>query len=514
MLSKLVVSNCILMKLRFSFVFMFFPLLLSKLVAVDTAVLNGMVVDKNATPLIGATVNVNSIDKTVVTNQKGFFRCTLPKGRYIISVSSIGFVIYKDSVDVVEDKTFHIVMREDINSLGEIIVRENYENYKNKSEALSVEVVKSDFLLENNASNFVKTLEKLPGVYSMDIGAGFSKPIIRGMGFNRVLVSENGIKQEGQQWGADHGLELDQYNIQKVEVYKGPMSLQYGSDAIGGIIKVISSSAPVRNGFFAEALMIGKSVNDLWGMSVMTGWKHNAWFGRLRLTEQHYADYRVPTDTVVYLTRKLPIYNGRLKNTAGTERNFSAVMGYNLSNFQSTTSLTNVYQINGFFPGSHGMPDVKRVQDDGDNRNIDLPHSSVNHLKIINNSKINIGQWKLVVDLGYQHNMREERSLFHTHYGTQQAPKVNPDLELQFDLTSYTGNFRLESDGDKKWKHIVGIGSDVQNNRIAGYGFLMPNYFKWGVGAYGIEKYKVNDQWEHYFRRETRPWSYQSGGLL
>jgi outer membrane receptor protein involved in Fe transport len=62
--------------------------------------------------------------------------------------------------------------------------------------------------------------------------------MIRGLGFNRITVTENGVKQEGQQWGADHGLEIDAFNAGQVSVRKGPSSLLYGSDAMGGAIEV------------------------------------------------------------------------------------------------------------------------------------------------------------------------------------------------------------------------------------------------------------------------------------
>ena len=93
----------------------------------------------------------------------------------------------------------------------------------------------------------------------MDIGAGFSKPVIRGLGFNRIAVSENGIKQEGQQWGSDHGLEIDAFNIDEVRVRKGPASLLFGSDAMGGVIEVLPPVTPILNGLAGEAVLLGKT---------------------------------------------------------------------------------------------------------------------------------------------------------------------------------------------------------------------------------------------------------------
>lgn len=465
----------------------------SVLCSQNVVLLDGYVFDQSGSPLVGATVTISpSTKSTAITNSKGYFEFKLPQGKYLIQYHFLGFMVSQDSVRLVNDLTTSVHLQTDTKYLGEVTVRENYENYKNKVEALSVEVVKSDFILENNGTNLIKTLEKLPGVNSMDIGAGYSKPIIRGMGFNRVLVTENGIKQEGQQWGADHGLEIDQFNVQKVELYKGPMSMQFGSDAVGGVIKIISLLPPLENKCFAEGLLISKSVNDLVGLSVMTGMKYNQWFVKCRLTEQHYGDYKIPTDTIVYLTRMLPVYNRRLKNTAGFDRSFFGIMGYYQPTIQTVFAVSNVYQTNGMFPGSHGVPDVNRLQPDGNYRDVDLPNSSVNHFKITNNSQLSFRRWTCQLDVGIQHNHREEHSLFHTHYGTQSAPQVNPDLELQFDLKTYSANFRLQSKNDSVWMHLLGIDTEGQSNSVSGYGFLMPNYVKWAGGLFVIEKYKVS----------------------
>ena len=151
----------------------------------------------------------------------------------------------------------------------------------------------------------------------MDIGSGFSKPMIRGMGFNRISVVENGIKQEGQQWGADHGLELDAFNAGQVSIRKGPASLLYGSDAMGGAIELVPLPLPAGNRLFGEASLLGKSVNGTLGGSLMLGVKKDAWYTWARYSEQHFGDYRIPTDTIVYLTQRMPVYHRRLKNTAG-----------------------------------------------------------------------------------------------------------------------------------------------------------------------------------------------------
>lgn len=458
-------------------------------------VVSGTVSDLHGDPLAGATIAVINTQTGTNSDGNGHFKLQLLAGsRHIIKTSFVGYINSVDTIWENGSKNLAIILKPDAMQLGEVVVRENFENSRNRNETLSLEVIKKDFIIENNSGNLIKTIQKLPGVYSMDIGSGFSKPVIRGMGFNRVAVAENGIKQESQQWGADHGLEIDQFNVEKMEIYKGPMSLQFGSDAIGGVLEIIQAAVATENKMFGDVSIIGKSNNNLAGVSAMFGIKHNRWNARARITEQHFGDYKIPADTIVYLTRKLPVYNRRLKNTAGYERSFSSTIGYSGKQVSSDISVSNVYQKTGFFPGSHGIPDLSRVQNDGNSRNIDLPNSNVNHLKIISNSSYKVNGWKTSLDMAFQNNHRQESALFHTHYGNQDPPATNPDLEIDFRLNTYTGNLKIESDNASNWKHQVGINTDYQTNNIAGYNFLLPQFNRFTAGAFVIEKYAWSEK--------------------
>ena len=172
--------------------------------------------------------------------------------------------------------------------LPDVVVTESYQQRQAKKSALTVEVIEQDFLRKHFTGNFMQAMENIPGVQAMDIGSGFSKPMIRGMGFNRIAVLENGIKQEGQQWGADHGLELDAFNIGTVNVLKGPSSLLYGSDAMGGVIDITSPPVPSVDMLFGDVTLLGKSVNGTLGGSFMLGIKKSFWYAQVRYSEQHF----------------------------------------------------------------------------------------------------------------------------------------------------------------------------------------------------------------------------------
>ena len=377
--------------------------------------------------------------------------------------------------------------------LPDVVVTESYQQRQAKKSALAVDVVDQDFLRKHFTGNFMQAMENIPGVQAMDIGSGFSKPMIRGMGFNRIAVLENGIKQEGQQWGADHGLELDAFNIGTVNVLKGPSSLLYGSDAMGGVIAITSPPVPSVDMLFGDVTLLGKSVNGTLGGSFMLGIKKSFWYAQVRYSEQHFGDYRIPTDTIVYLTQKMPVYGRKLKNTAGIERNIGFFAQYQRQRYKANYSVSNVYQKTGFFPGAHGIPDASRVEDDGDSRNMELPYSKVNHLKVTTLQQYAWEKLVLSGDFGFQNNHREEWSVFHTHYGSQPVPEKAPEKELAFNLNTLSASVKVRFIGSSSWEHALGWDGQHQRNDISGYSFLLPEYYRSTTGLLWLTTYKPNN---------------------
>lgn len=378
--------------------------------------------------------------------------------------------------------------------LSEVVVTGSYRRMQEKKTSLTSSLLQKDYLDRHFTGNLMQALKNVPGVHSMDIGAGFSKPMIRGLGFNRIAVSENGIKQEGQQWGADHGLEIDAFNVEEVRILKGPSSLLYGSDAMGGVIEILPSLPPLENQLFGEVALLGKSVNGTMGGSLMLGIKKDFWLVKARFSEQHFGDYRVPTDTIVYLTQLMPVRGRRLKNTAGYERDASLLADYRKNRYRMNIAVSNAYQKMGFFPGAHGIPDISRLEDDGDSRNIELPYSTVNHLKFTTHQQYSWDGIQLTGDFGYQFNHREEWSSFHTHYDTQVMPEKDPDKELAFQLHTFSSSLKLRLLRSSSWEHVAGWDAQMQKNTIAGYSFLLPAYRRFTTGGFWLTTFRPGER--------------------
>lgn len=356
----------------------------------------------------------------------------------------------------------------------------------------SAVIVTADEMQRRSGHSLMDVLAQTEGVQAMDIGVGFSKPMIRGLGFQRIAVTENGVKQEGQQWGADHGLEIDAFHVEGVRVVKGPSSVLYGSDAMGGAIEILPPSFPPSDTLSGEALVSYQSVSSGLNGSVMLQMKRNRFFAKVRYTERHWADYRVPADSFTYLSMRLPIHNHRLKNTAGLERSANAMLAYRHGSYQGRLNVSDSYQKSGFFSGAHGLPSSANLQEDGDRWNIDLPYSLVNHLKLTSTNTWTTALLQTKLVLGYQLNHREEWSRFHTHNPSQTPPAVDPDKELMFHLHTGSAQLQFRLTPSTSWEFYSGLSTTLQHNGIGGYGFLIPAYDRWDGGAFLLANYWHN----------------------
>lgn len=449
---------------------------------------------ENGVYLPAATVSLQPAENHLQSDNGGFFSMEgLEQGHYLLTVQFIGYETLRLPLKLERDTLLHLHLKPLALQLKEVMVKGHLQGARELPTSLAVEEIGRLYLLQHNAVSFAKTLSALPGVSSMDIGAGFSKPVIRGLGFNRVAVADRGIVQQNQQWGADHGLEIDQYDVDNLRMHKGPMSLFFGSDAMGGVIEILPPTVPEADGIWGDALLTFKSNNDLYGTSVAVNSKKGYWFFRGRATLQSYADYRLPADTVTYLTWKMPLHERRMKNTAGREQHLSFSANYDNGRLNSWVHASNIGAKNGFFPGAHGIPSLSRLEPDGSVRNVEMPYATSNHFKLISNNEIRFSHASMQIDMGYQRNRREELSPFHTHYSTQPPPAVDPDLELRFLLDTYSTHIRLKMDEEKTWRKTIGLSSEYQHNRVGGYSFLLPDFDRFTVGAYWLNEWTINN---------------------
>jgi iron complex outermembrane recepter protein len=475
--------------------------LVSQAAGQPTWTLVGRVSEGDDKPLSGASVILSPGNGGAVSGDGGSFKFpNIPEGKYTIEVSYLGFQKYITEIELTGNRELEIRLKPRLQTLQEVRITDNYAEQRSREESLNVEIVNDKFLKQHLGGSLMKSLERLPGVSTIDIGSGQSKPVIRGLGFNRVVVVENGIKHEGQQWGADHGLEVDQFAFDRIEVIKGPASLMYGSDAIGGVIELKQLEIPQKNSVGGSLDLTGKTNNNLAGASAFVfGRKENLFF-TFRATLLDYADYRVPTDSVDIYSYRAPLYKNRLRNTAGQEQNFHFSAGFQNNGTSSRFYVSNVHSKNGFFANTHGL-EPRRVDTklhDKSDRDIQFPYHEVNHFKIINKTAWNKEPFQFRSELGFQRNYREEWSHYTSH---GYMPPVFPqgmtfpeELERELGKNIWSGNLRVTFHPGEKTEITTGISSEYQKNRIGGRGFIIPEFTQFTAGGFAWFKNMISDR--------------------
>ena len=448
---------------------------------------SGKVKDRAGDALEGAYVKING--KYFWTSNEGTYDTNLKGGNYEVHVSMIGFRDVDTIIDLDKDLVLDFTLTESVTGLEEVLL----EGHMHKKTSQQVVYVDDEYLEKQFNGSLASSLERMPGFNAMQIGSGASKPIIRGLGLNRVAVAENGIKQEGQQWGADHGLEIDALNVENLEIVKGVGSIAYGSDAIGGVVRINNNTIP-SEGLSGSIYSFAQSVNNSIGTSAKLSYSENDWFFKAKFTGISFGDYSLPAEEISYLNFNIPIFDEKLKNTAGKELDWYTQAGIVKDDFSTTLSISKVYQKSGFFPGSHGIPDISRVQPDGDLRNIEEPFQRVTHFKVINNTKFFYENGQLDLDLSYQRNHRQEWSLFHTHYGGQEPPEVDPNLELDFDLKTYSIRAIYHHNFNRQNETQVGVDLNWKDNDIGGFNFLLPEYQAGNYAIFGIHEFEPSSK--------------------
>ena len=375
-------------------------------------------------------------------------------------------------------------------TLDEVVVKGNGSNkdIQMRSSLNTVSVGKR-YVEDNFGGSLMQSLSNLPGVKAMAVGSGESKPSIRGLGFNRVLVAENGIKHEGQQWGDDHGLEVDQYAIDKIEVIKGPAALTYGSDAIGGVINLQSNSVPQKR-FTGGLNMFARSNNESLGTSIHVAGRGKRFWYKANATFIDYADYGVPADSIPYYSYFIKLKDRRLRNTAGREADGSLMLGYEEDKWNAWMRIADVNTRSGFFADAHGLEvRLSDIDYDKSRRDIDLPYHDTNHLFVSSHAERHWQGGMLEGDMGWQYNRQSEYSEPVSHGYMPIPPNT---FERSFDKNTFSAKVSMRQ---RAGNHTLqaGANAEYQRNRRGGWGFILPDFEQMQFGLYASDRFIVND---------------------
>lgn len=209
--------------------------------------ITGKITDQNNMPLIGANIFVPDMNKGTISDINGNYELSnLPNGKIKIKFSALGYTNRIETVELIGSSIeLNVTLKQTVLELEEIVIFGGYSSTQHEN-AVKIDVLKLDPLTTINTPNFTEVLTKVAGVDMISKGRGVSKPVIRGLSMNDILVLNNGVRFENYQYSDHHPLGIDEYGIEDVEIIKGPASLLYGSDAIGGVINFVKENpAPI-----------------------------------------------------------------------------------------------------------------------------------------------------------------------------------------------------------------------------------------------------------------------------
>lgn len=452
--------------------------------------LGGKVIDSETKePIVLGELIVLNSENELIKIEKGNFVLFLNPGVHKFRLTSKGYLELNFQLKLKNDSLINLTMSPSYRQMEEVLIEDNGLKSELQSSSLNIE----QFALEENSktqqNSLAEVLAKKPGIQAFNTGVGVSKPIIRGFMANRVAVINYGIRQEGQQWGKDHGLEIDPFSVERVQIIKGAASLQYGSSASGGVLRIMEDLLP-KKGLGFQYNSKYKSNNQSFGQSLKLSFRKNKHYLIGRYSAEDYQDFKVADSSFTYNGFTLPLVNGILKNTAGNSRSLGLGYGYNSDKIQLRLNFSNYHQNIGLFPGATGIPRAFDLETLGDPDDIDLPNQEVKHqsFKFIFNYKIK-DNW-LENNVGWQINERQENSNPLAHGFLQLNSDDILAIGLDLNTISHNSRYQWKSEG---WKTIIGLDQQFQKNERSGWEFLLPNFESYEAGVFGIVDKKENE---------------------
>ena len=434
--------------------------------------LEGRVIDaQTKETLPGALITIPDLKISVISNRSGQFSFTnIPqKGRFLVEVRYIGYKTLIQTVDLSGIAGIEFSLFPSTIEAKEVVVTGTAFSTDNRKNSTAVSAVTKDQLINRPSGNLIDAIAKIPGVSQVTTGGGISKPVIRGLSYNRVVTLVDGAKQEGQQWGDEHGLEVDQYSAERVEILRGAASLLYGSDALGGVINILEPLPSPEGKVQGELLSSYQSNNGLSGSSAMIQGNQNGLVWRARGSYKNAFSYDAP--------------GGRIANTGYNETSFSGQLGFNKKWGYAHLNASS-------FRNNLGLPDFERnadgefedengsviTNDDLKSRELFLPFQDIRHYKLAMNSHILFANGRLRTTLAYQDNQRREL----------EDDRSNP--VLFFDLKTYSSDFKYYFNEKSGWEPVIGLSGSLQNNKNKAEELLIPDYDSKDFGIFAYAK--------------------------
>ena len=444
--------------------------------------------------LQGASIYISEIKKGVVSNAQGQFQIQLSAGNYIVEASYLGYSISTKLIQLNDTTTK--------NGVTEINFALNHSAVENPNVTVTsflratssrktptpINIIKKEDLLRGSGTNLIDALSQTPGVTQLTTGPAISKPIIRGLGYNRVMVLNDGVKQEGQQWGDEHGIEIDEYNVTRIEVLKVPASIIYGSEALSGVINIVSNVPVAEGAVRGNVFSNYQSNNNLQGYHFDIAGNKKGFVWGINGSSKTASDYQNKYDGYVF--------NSKFKELdasayAGIERDWGYTHFFVSQFNQKLGMIEGVRNMAGNFTKQLAINSltgtlvaaIPATDADFSSTNPNIPFQHIIHTKYTLDNNIKWGEGRLKANIAYQRNERME-------YGNIVEPA---EKSLYFDLGTLNYSFQYLLPEKNNWKHTIGVNGMQQQNKNKGVEALIPEYTTTELGMFFYTQKKISD---------------------
>ena len=356
--------------------------------------------------------------------------------------------------------------------LNELTVTGVTGDTKMKHATAPVSIVTPQVLKATASTNIIDAIARQPGVSQLTTGGSISKPIIRGLGYNRVVVMSEGVRQEGQQWGDEHGVEVDGSSVNSVEILKGPASLMYGSDAMAGVVILHAQPTLAEGEMRASVSTEYQTNNGLFGYNLSMSGNQQGFVWDARFSQKQAHAYKNE-------------YDGYVPGSQFRERAGRLMLGVNKGWGHSRLTATVYHLTPGIIEGERD-PETGELECNTDNIKTygkTLPFQQVKHYKAVWDNSLNLSTGYLKAIIGYQQNRRQE------------FEESMDEYELYFKLHTLTYDLRYVTNEFNGWKLSTGIGGMYQKSVNEGEEYLIPDYRLFDFGLYATATKALGDCW-------------------
>ncbi|WP_339662590.1 TonB-dependent receptor [uncultured Polaribacter sp.] len=429
--------------------------------------ISGKVTDNSNNPLSGVEIYAQEIHKGTTTNEDGtYILKNIPKGKIKITFTYLGYKISSKTIDFnSKNQTLNIQLEESSFEMDEIIISTPFNKLQSDN-VMKVERLSAETIKKMGSTTLSEGITNIAGVSQISTGSSIGKPVIRGLSGNRVLVYTQGIRLENQQFGGEHGLGINDAGIESVEVIKGPASLLYGSDALGGVLYLNPEKFASENKnelnfsqrFFSNTL---GSNSSLGLKTSKENWKFLA-----RGTYASHSDYQIPTSE-------------RVTNTRFNEKDFKTGIAYSKNKFTSEMR----YNFNNSQLGL-----TEGITEQSTSKTLLEPYQVIDNHILSSHNHFFFGDSKLDIDLGYTFNDRQE---FEEHEGDAVEDEHHEDeeaaLRMKLKTYSYNAKYHFPKIGD--FEILSGVQGLHQTNTNYGEEILIPNAIINDFGVFTTTNY-------------------------